>query len=274
MTYSMDLELSRRLERTEGAVNRAFVEARGAVSPEVGATFQEVSGTYAMFDGASSPLTQTFCLGLFGRPSPGDLATIETFFSSRNAPCYHEVSPLAGIETYALLFDRGYRPIELTTVLMQRLDETSAFPPASPDINVGITEAKDEKLWVEASGLGWANGSFVADTIRGIGQVAFKNQATLSFGAVYEGQFIATGSLGIVGDVALLAGASTVPAYRRKGAQAALLNARLHEAKRRGCTIAMMCADPGSSSQRNAERNGFRVAYTRTKWLLPFPNER
>jgi len=28
----------------------------------------------------------------------------------------------------------------------------------------------------------------------------------------------------------------------------------------------MMCAAPGSASQRNAERQGFRIAYTRTKW--------
>ena len=33
-------------------------------------------------------------------------------------------------------------------------------------------------------------------------------------------------------------------------------------------TVAMVCAEPGSSSQRNAERHGFRVAYTRTKWEL------
>jgi len=35
-----------------------------------------------------------------------------------------------------------------------------------------------------------------------------------------------------------------------------------------GCDIAMMAALPGSASQRNAERNGFRIAYTRTKWQL------
>jgi hypothetical protein len=29
-----------------------------------------------------------------------------------------------------------------------------------------------------------------------------------------------------------------------------------------------MVAQPGSASQRNAERHGFRIAYTRTKWQL------
>ncbi|MCX6621649.1 MAG: hypothetical protein NTY38_11355 [Acidobacteria bacterium] len=36
-----------------------------------------------------------------------------------------------------------------------------------------------------------------------------------------------------------------------------------------GCDLAMMCAEPGSVSQRNAERQGFRIAYTRIKWELP-----
>jgi hypothetical protein len=36
----------------------------------------------------------------------------------------------------------------------------------------------------------------------------------------------------------------------------------------RGCDLAMMVAEAGSESQRNAERQGFRVAYTRMKWRL------
>jgi hypothetical protein len=35
-----------------------------------------------------------------------------------------------------------------------------------------------------------------------------------------------------------------------------------------GCDLAMMVAVPGSDSQRNAERKGFRIAYTRAKWQL------
>jgi len=35
-----------------------------------------------------------------------------------------------------------------------------------------------------------------------------------------------------------------------------------------GCDLALMVALAGSDSQRNAERKGFRVAYTRMKWQL------
>jgi len=92
----------------------------------------------------------------------------------------------------------------------------------------------------------------------------------LSFLAELNGQPIATGALTIAGDVALLAGASTVPSARRQGAQNALLEERLQYAAAHGCTVAMMVTLPGSGSQRNSERHGFRIAYTRTKWGTGF----
>jgi hypothetical protein len=92
-----------------------------------------------------------------------------------------------------------------------------------------------------------------------------------SFLVEREGEPIATGSLAIYEGVALLAGASTIPARRGLGAQGLLLAARLAEARRRGCELAMMVAAPASTSQHNAERRGFRVAYTRTKWRLRRP---
>ena len=88
------------------------------------------------------------------------------------------------------------------------------------------------------------------------------------FVASIDGQSIATAALFMHDRIALLAGASTVPEGRRQGAQLALLEARLQTAVDAGCDLAMMVAAPGSASQRNAERQGFRVAYTRTKWQL------
>jgi len=86
--------------------------------------------------------------------------------------------------------------------------------------------------------------------------------------AELDGQPIATGGLSINDGVALLAGASTVPESRKQGAQLALLESRLRHAAESGCDLAMMGAQPGSASQRNAERHGFRIAYTRIKWRL------
>src|SRR5258708_30021701 len=102
-----------------------------------------------------------------------------------------------------------------------------------------------------------------------IARVGAKRPGGSAFLAELAGQPIATGAMSIWQGVAMLAGASTVPEGRKQGAQLALLNARLSYAAEHGCDLAMMGALPGSSSQRNAERQGFRIAYTRIKWRLP-----
>ena len=78
-----DLDLARRLERAEACSNARFVEARARVFPESGARWIEVAGTYAMYDGVSSPVTQTFGLGLFQPITSIELGVIESF--SKNA---------------------------------------------------------------------------------------------------------------------------------------------------------------------------------------------
>jgi GNAT superfamily N-acetyltransferase len=71
--------------------------------------------------------------------------------------------------------------------------------------------------------------------------------------------------------VALFGGAATTPELRRRGLQSALLQARMRYAFDHGCDLAAMAAEAGSGSKRNAERKGFRIAYTRTKWRLASP---
>jgi GNAT superfamily N-acetyltransferase len=83
-----------------------------------------------------------------------------------------------------------------------------------------------------------------------------------------DGQPGAAGALFVHDGVALFAGATTAPEYRNRGLQSALLHARMQYAHEHDCDLAMMVAEVGSQSQRNAERAGFHIAYTRTKWEL------
>ncbi len=99
-------------------------------------------------------------------------------------------------------------------------------------------------------------------------RVTARREGGVSFLVALHGQPIAAGALAIHNRVALLAGASTVPEWRGCGAQRLLLKTGLAYAARAGCDLAMVCAEPGSASQRKAERQGFRVAYTRTKFAL------
>jgi GNAT superfamily N-acetyltransferase len=262
----MDLALSQKLERTEGTVAASFAEAHEAVSA-CGAMARDFDGTVAIFDGVDSPMTQTFGLGLARPADDAQLDVIERFFGERGAATDHEVSPFAGVEVTGRLVARGYVPTEMSTVLVQAIDGAAAVVPASALRARAIDPAVDVGAWIETSVAGWGAEAAVAEFIRAIASVNVRNAAMTHY--VVEdggGVPVATGSLGVHDGVALLAGASTIPSARGRGAQALLLATRLRDARARGCELAMMVASVGSQSQRNAERNGFRVAYSRTKW--------
>jgi GNAT superfamily N-acetyltransferase len=78
------------------------------------------------------------------------------------------------------------------------------------------------------------------------------------------GRIAGGGAMVIHNRLALICGDGTLPEFRSQGVQAALLRARLDRARRVGCDLAVICTQPGSSSQRNAERQGFQVVYART----------
>jgi GNAT superfamily N-acetyltransferase len=75
------------------------------------------------------------------------------------------------------------------------------------------------------------------------------------------------GTLAVVGGVAFVNGSGVRPAFRRRGAQGALLRARLERARELGCTVAYSSTLPGTASLRNMERHGFHVAYPKLVML-------
>ncbi|RPJ78905.1 MAG: GNAT family N-acetyltransferase [Acidobacteria bacterium] len=276
-----DVALARRLEGAEGRANVESVAARARLSPERGAVWTEIAGAWAMFDGVDSPLTQTFGLGLFGDVGSEELALIEAFYAGRGAPVFHEVSPLAEQALFRLLHGRGYEPFEFTTVLFRSIEPTGGAQSVvdgavsardadgrGANVKVSVAGPDAHEVWTMTAAEGWSEYPELAGFMQDIGRVTVERAGAHCFLATLGGEPAGTGVLSIHGGVGLLAGASTVPSARRNGVQTALLDARLRFAAEQGCDIAMMGASPGSASQRNAERNGFRVAYTRLKWKL------
>jgi hypothetical protein len=264
-----DLALARRLERAEASRNAAFVETRAELQPEVQATWTKVAGTYAMFDGVESPLTQSFGLGLFQTIGPDEMQALENFFLDRGAEVFHEVSPIADPSLLTLLNERGYQPVELTSVLIRPTGVTiEPVRPRDERLVVRWIDPGEEDLWARVAAEGWGDTAELAAFVREIGEVMARSKGSFCFLAEMDGRPIAAAALGLADDVALLAGASTIPSARNRGAQLALLQARLRFAADRDCDLAMMGAQPGSTSQRNAERQGFRIVYTRIKWQL------
>lgn len=260
-----DHALSVRLEMVEGAASADFIAARRLHQPETTAEWRREAGAYLLFDGVDSPLSQSFGLGLVEELTPEDLESVEAFFTSHGAELNHEVSPLAGLSTIHTLCDAGYRPSELTSVMYLPLAGVTV-PEVPSGVTVRIMSPEEGAVWARTSADGWAEFVEYAPMIEELALIGTHRKHGVNFFADIDGLPVATGGLSLHDGVALFAGASTLPDYRCRGAQSALLAARLAYARAAGCDLGMMCASAGSSSQRNAQRAGFLIAYTRTKW--------
>ena len=262
-----NLDLARRLESAEGFAGAQFAAARARLFPESGSSWTECAGATLIYDGPDAPTTQTFGLGLFAEATAEALDEIDQFFSTRGAETMHEVCPLAGPALLNSLCERGYRPFEISNVLYRAVEPPSAA--VAQNIAVRIIESDEAALWSEISARGWTHEHpEFEDFVRRSGVLLAAREQSPCFLAELDGVPGAASALVLHEGVALFAGAATIPEMRRRGLQGALLEARMRHASEQGCDLAMMVAEAGSNSQRNAERLGFRVAYTRTKWRL------
>ena len=73
--------------------------------------------------------------------------------------------------------------------------------------------------------------------------------------------------------IAALFGTATLPAFRNRGVQSALIERRLHEAALAGCEYAVVSTQPATGSQRNMERRSFRLAYTKLVMRREWPEQ-
>jgi GNAT superfamily N-acetyltransferase len=260
-------ELAQRLERAEGFACVQFAVARKKVFPECDSSWMRCAGADVVFDGVNAPTTQTFGLGMFEDPTAESLDAIERCFRERGAATMHEVSPLAGVVTLDLLCGRGYRPFEISNVLYRTVETPQGGERAG--IRVRVVGNDEAEFWAAVSARGWTQEHpELREFVEQMGVLMVAREQSPCFLAELYGVAGAAGGLSLHEGVALFAGAATAPEMRRKGLQGALLEARMRYAFEHGCDLAMMVTEAGSESQRNAERQGFRVAYTRMKWKL------
>ena len=258
--------LALRLDRVEAAANVAFVETRAVLAHDSNAAWREIDGTFAMFDGVGSPITQTFGLGLFAPFRASSLAQIELFFFERAAATNHEVCEYADPATRTALEAAGYAPVERSQVLSRSL--LTPLPLASRQSHGPTTRfvtSADHAEWSRIAARGWSESPELEAFMRDFGALSARTRGFRCFAAEINGEMIATAGIAIHQRVGLLAGASTVPEFRGRGAQLALLAARLAYARGQGCDLAMIVAAPESTTLANAQRAGFVVAYERTK---------
>lgn len=257
-----DALLARRLEAAEAA------NARGCSSapPGVESAAVDIAGGCAIFVGAESPLTHVVGIGLNGPVSPQELESIEAFFLSRGAKVAIDLCPLADPGLLAGLGSRGYRATEFNNVLVKRLPGTEiSFTP-----RVRRAIAGEDDLWSYTVGLGFFEQPQLTTEEMDVGRAIFRMPGALCYlGANDSGEPAGGGAAAIHSGLATLFADSALPAYRRRGLHRELIAARLNEALAQGCDLATASTLPGSTSQRNYERAGFEVVYTKVTMTGP-----
>jgi GNAT superfamily N-acetyltransferase len=264
-----DLTLARRLEATDALAGVEFACAWARLNSFTGEVFLPVAGGHAGFGGVDSPLTQAFGLGLNGPVTEADMAGMEEFYRAHGSAVNIETCPLADPSLLKLLNERGYRPIEYSNVLIRELTDgdSRTWPDPTSEVRArrpALAEAESYSLLVAKS---FFENAEISPEFLSIFTSCFHAAGAFFFMAEVDGVPAGGGMMSIHQGVASFGGTGTLPEIRNRGVQKALLLARIAQAAESGCDLAMVATNPGSGSQRNVERLGFRIAYTRTKFL-------
>jgi len=267
----VDKALARRLESVEEMPQVLYARVFQKSRPEIGAAEEEICGGHMVFAGLGSPIGRATGFG-FDRPiTADDLDRIEQFYRARNAPSQVDLTPLHEPAVFELFKERGYGIAELNNVLYRKLDPGEKLPP--PPDHCIIRRSPPEEAEITGNIVETA---FFPDGapkgFRGLIAPLYQMEDARAFVATVDGNPVACGT-GLViprHRVFALCGAGTLADYRRRGLQTALLRARMAAAVEAGCEYAVVVTQGGSTSQRNAERLGFQVAYSKVTVVKQF----
>ena len=260
--FFVDGALARRIEITDAWVGLESARIHAQLYPASGATSLPVPGGYALFLGIGSPLTQTLGLGMSGEVASEHVAAVEDFFRSRGADVLIELCPLAHRSVVAVLADRGYGVAGFSNMLVRRLGNPVS-PASIADLTVKFCEPSEAFVWAQTILEGFVGALPASDENIAVLTSLFYQPEAVCLLARVNGVPAGGGALSVHEGVAALYGASTIPAFRRRGIQGAIIQSLVAQAIERGCDLAYTLTEPGSVSQRNLERQQFRVGYTR-----------
>lgn len=267
----LDRELAQRIELAEAKAAASAAEYMEKVEPGR-AALARIAGGYAVYCGPQSPVTQAIGIGFDGTISEAEFNRLEHFYSSRNETARIEACPLADFSLFEHLGQRGYRVMEFTNVMARRIRGGEDFSFFGENITIDRVLPGQVDAWNLTVAQGFSEGAPVSQELLDVMSVFAMAPEHECYLARVDGKVAGGGTLSLRDGVAGLFGASTLPMFRNRGVQTALLSARLARACAAGCDLAACLAGPGTSSQRNIVRKGFQVLYTRVKFEKEWPD--
>lgn len=262
--------LAARIDRAEGRLCAATAQSAEGLVLAVG-------GGSAIFAGSDSPTNKMIGVGYDGAVASSAFEEVETQFAARGARLQAEVSTLADPSIHSMLAARGYVPSGFENVLGHPLKDSVLPMPEG----MAITPIGRDDFPIFADVLVEA---FANPDVGGVGGdeapppellrqwvlVTLSLPGFHGYFARIGGEVAGGAAIRVDDGIAAFCGAGTLPRFRRRGVQTALIRSRLADAAKLGCEVAVVVTQPASRSQQNAQREGFELMYARQLLVKAF----
>jgi len=203
--------------------------------------------------------------------SEKDLANVEDLFTKSGIDTGISLCPLADPSALELLASRGYRVTGLLNNHVRVLTDEDLEEVKVEGVEISRLPAERAQEFPDWSVAGFRDDGKTELLLDTLAKTAVLRADTSLYIASLDGKVAGTATLALIetsrGGVAHLCIDSTLPEFRGRGIQTALLKARLADARKAGYEIASVGARPGNGSCRNIERAGFSLAYTKI-WFV------
>lgn len=254
---------ARRMEAAEEHGALCYAQALRPQHPEWGIAWEEFCGGHLVFVARKSPVGRAHGLGFSGKVTPQDVEHVEQFYFDRQADAQVDVCPYADPSLFTSLNERGFQVEEFNQTLARWVSPQERFAAELQGIEIRRVQLEEARLWSALLA-----GIFFADEAPQFETLFLPwaaPQHPLSLAAFVDGRMVAGAGGLIVPEhkMAGLFGAGTLSEFRGRGIQRAFTQERLRLVQQAGCDLAVTLTMPGTTSQRNVERAGFRMAYTK-----------
>jgi GNAT superfamily N-acetyltransferase len=262
----IDLRLAQRIEHLEALNLADYALTQAQRVPASNASVQPIGDGIAAFARADWPVNTAAGIGIGNNAFQSEqLDELEAFYEQFNVEPRVMVCPFTDRDLLQQLGRRGYYIAQFMNVHVRAFKTEDATAHPAQDIEVKVAGEEEADTWALVnvrSGRGEddipANDKWLA-----LARTAIARPCVTGFIAWVDGKPAGSAAMCMRDGVATFFSTSTHPDYRRRGVQAALIRARLAHAYEAGCDIAIVTTSPGSDSQRNVQRYGFDVGYTR-----------
>jgi GNAT superfamily N-acetyltransferase len=201
-----------------------------------------------------------------------DVERVEDLCRQRGLPARFDLCALADGTLGDRLAARGYAASPSCEVWMRAVGEPDPPAQQDPEVRTEPVDGSDADAvtrFAEVVSRGFRGGEDPDAWNVAIGRNSLRRPGRHAFLAYVDGALAGGGLVTVTDGLASFIYTSTLPAFRRRGAQGALMRARLGRAREAGADTVCVQCEPGSPTARNAARLGFGHAYTRTFFTRP-----